>query len=341
MAWGAVTGGALQLAWQIPSLRAAGFRFRPAIDWSDPGLRRIGWLMGPAILGNAAVQINVMVNSNLASRLEDGAVSWLGFAFRFMQLPIGIFGVAIASATLPAISRSAARHDMAEFRETLSRSLGMVFLLCVPSAVGLAVLGNSIVSAVYEHGKFTSFQAEQTARALACYAVGLIGYSAIKVINPAFYALQDSRTPMIVSFASIVVNFCIALATVTVFGWGHSGLALSTSAVATFSALALFVILRNRIGGIYGRRLWSSFLKVSIASTVMGACVYGSSQAVHLLVRNHKVAAFVDLMVSIPLGLAVLWIACRALNVAELEAAVGAVAGPLRRRLPFLRGNNA
>ncbi|MDZ4797907.1 MAG: murein biosynthesis integral membrane protein MurJ [Bryobacteraceae bacterium] len=338
MAWGAVIGGALQFAWQIPALRSAGFRFRPIIDWSDPGLRRIAWLMGPAILGNAAVQINVTINNNLASRLGDGPVSWLGYAFRFMQLPIGIFGVAIASATLPAISRSAARQDFAEFRETLSKSLGMVFLLTVPSAVGLAVLANSIVGAVYEHGKFTAFSTEQTARALAWYAVGLIGYSAIKVINPAFYALQDSRTPMIVSFGSIVVNFGVAVMTVQYFGWGHSGLALSTSAVATFSAVALFVIMRNRIGGIYGRNLWASFVKISIASAVMGVAIYGSSFGLHKAIPNHKLAAFADLAFTIPMGMTVLWLACRALNVPELESAVGALAGPLRRRLPFLRG---
>jgi putative peptidoglycan lipid II flippase len=203
------------------------------------------------------------------------------------------------------------------------------------------VLANSIVGAVYEHGKFTEFSTEQTARALAWYAVGLIGYSAIKVINPAFYALQDSRTPMIISFGSIVVNFVVALTTVQVFGWGHAGLAMSTSAVATFSAVALFVIMRNRIGGIYGRNLWSSFVKVSIASAAMGATVYASSYGLHRLIENRKFAAFADLAFSIPLGMAVLWLACRALNVPELESAVTALAGPLQRRLPFLRGRSA
>ncbi len=337
MAYGAVIGGALQFAWQIPALRAAGFRLRPIIDWSDPGLRRIAWLMGPAILGNAAVQINVTVNSNLASRLGDGPVSWLGFAFRFMQLPIGIFGVAIASATLPAISRSASSRNFEEFRATLSRSLGIVFLLTVPSAVGLAVLGKSIVGAVYEHGKFSAFDTAQTAQALAWYALGLIGYSAIKVINPAFYALQDSRTPMIISFGSIVVNFVVAMVTVQFLGWGHSGLAMSTSAVATFSAVALFVIMRNRIGGIYGRNLWSSFVKISTASAIMGGAVYASSYLIHRMLGQVKLASFADLFLSIPLGLTVLWLACRAMSVPELEEAITALAGPLRRRLPFLR----
>jgi len=277
------------------------------------------------------------VNSNLASRLGDGPVSWLGFAFRFMQLPIGIFGVAIASATLPAISRSASSRNFEEFRATLSRSLGIVFLLTVPSAVGLAVLGKSIVGAVYEHGKFSAFDTAQTAQALAWYALGLIGYSAIKVINPAFYALQDSRTPMIISFGSIVVNFVVAMVTVQFLGWGHSGLAMSTSAVATFSAVALFVIMRNRIGGIYGRNLWSSFVKISTASAIMGGAVYASSYLIHRMLGQVKLASFADLFLSIPLGLTVLWLACRAMGVPELEEAITALAGPLRRRLPFLR----
>src|SRR6185437_99905 len=134
MAIGVVCGGALQLAWQIPSLRRSGFVFHFAWDWSHPGLVHILRLMGPAIIGSAAVQVNVMVNTNFASRIFDpvrgldGPVSWLSYAFRFMQLPLGLFGVAMASATLPAISRSAAQGKMDEFRRTLSKSLGMVFL---------------------------------------------------------------------------------------------------------------------------------------------------------------------------------------------------------------------
>ena len=153
MAIGVVCGGALQLLCQMPALRREGFRFRLRINWSDPGLRRILRMMGPAIIGAAAVQINVMVNTNFASQIEDpirgadGPVSWLSCAFRFMQLPLGVFGVAIASATLPSISRSAASGRTDEFRRTLSRSLGLVFLLTVPSSVGLAVLGRTMIAA--------------------------------------------------------------------------------------------------------------------------------------------------------------------------------------------------
>jgi putative peptidoglycan lipid II flippase len=337
MAWGVVIGGASQLLWQLPSLHRAGFRPRLRLQWSDPGLQRILWLMGPAIIGNAAVQINVSVNQNIASRLGDGPVSWLNYAFRFMQLPIGIFGVAIASATLPAISRSASESDLESFRATLSRSLGMVFLMTVPSAVGLAVLSESIVGAIYQLGEFTSYSTEQTARALAFYAIGLAGYAAAKVLNPAFYALGDSRTPMMMSLLSIAVNLGAAVTSVRVLALGHAGLALSTSCVAMFSAVGLFVIMRNRIGGMYGRNLWTSLTKIIAASALMAAVVWPISIGVHSALGQSKLAHLVTLVPAIPIGIVVLYTACRALSVPELEAAAAALAGPLRRRIPFLR----
>ncbi len=243
MAIGVVVGGAMQLAWQVPGMRRAGFRFHLRWNPRDAGLRQISRLMGPALLGNAAVQINVMVNTNFASGITDaaghvinGPVSWLSYAFRFMQLPLGLFGVAIASATLPSISRSAAVDRMDEFRATLTRSLGTVLLLTIPSSVGLAVLGESMIGAVYQWGHFTAYDTHQTAVALAWYSVGLAGYSATKILAPAFYALNDARTPMLVSVASIAINFGAAFLLVKRLGMGHAGLALSTSMVALFGA---------------------------------------------------------------------------------------------------------
>ncbi len=244
--------------------------------------------MGPAILGNAAVQINVMVNTNFASRIPgNGPVSWLGYAFRFMQLPLGLFGVAIASATLPSISRSAGAGNFDEFRRTLSKSLGMVFLLTLPSSIGLIVLGNTMIGAIYQGGKFHAFDTQQTALALSCYAVGLAGYSALKVLNPAFYALHDARTPMIVSLISIAVNYATASMLLRGTGLGHAGLALSTSAVAIFGAVALFAILRKRIGGINGRALLNSIWKITLGSAVMGGAVWVSSHGVQQWLGVH------------------------------------------------------
>ncbi|MBE7544104.1 MAG: murein biosynthesis integral membrane protein MurJ [Bryobacteraceae bacterium] len=342
MAIGVVIGGALQLLWQIPSLYRAGFRFRFAFDWNHPGLRHIFHLMGPAILGGASVQINVLVNTVFATSIDDpirgvdGPVAWLGYAFRFMQLPLGLFGVAIATATLPAIGRSASSGNMEEFRETLARSLGLVFLLTVPSSVGLILLGPSIVGAIYEGAKFQPYDTQQTARALSFFAIGLAGYAATKVLVPAFYALKDSRTPMYVSIASIAINAGMGYSLVRIIGMGHSGLALATSAVALFSFFVLFWLMKVRIGGVYGRRLRSVILKVTLASAVMGAAVWGSSRFIQSLAGIAPMARLIDLAITIPLGIAILYFVCRALRVEELAMAVNAVGGPIARRFSAL-----
>ena len=338
MAFGVLCGGALQLVWQLPALRRHGFYFRPLFDWSDPGIRRIFRLMGPAILGNAATLINVTVNTAFATQINDpvrgmdGAVSWLNNAFRFMQLPLGVFGVAIASATLPFVSRSAAKGDMEEFRSTLSRSLGMVFLLTIPSSIGLAVLGHAIIGAIYQGGLFNAYDTQQTALALSYYAIGLAGYAALKVLSPSFYALGDARTPMLISLLSVGINYAAAWALTTYTGLGHAGLALSTSAVAMFGFLSQFLILRRRIGGIYGRNLLSTVLKVSVASLAMGFAVWACSQIVSRYTGLSRLGYIANLAVSIPLGLGVFYAFSRALRVSDLDNAIKALAGPIARR---------
>jgi len=337
MAFGVVAGGVMQLLWQAPSLKREGFSYRPRLDLSHPGLRQLGRLMLPAILGNAAVQINVLVNTNFASsitdaagRVIDGPVSWLSFAFRFLQLPLGLFGVAIASATLPMISRSAAAAKMDEFRATVTRSLGMVLLLTIPSSVGLAVMGRSMIAAVYQGGRFHEFDTEQTAVALACYSAGLAGYSAIKILAPAFYALDDARTPMLVSAASVAVNFAGAYLMVRRAGMGHAGLALATSLVALFGAAALYAALGRRVGGLQGRKLAGSAAKIAAAAALMGALCRTSSWAIHLVLGARKPATLADVAFSIPLGAAVFYAAARALRIEELEAVRNACYTALR-----------
>lgn len=343
MAVGVVLGGALQLVWQLPSLYRLGFRFKFAFDWAHPGLIRILRLMGPAILGSAAVQINVMVNTNFASSIHDpvrgldGPVSWLGYAFRFMQLPLGLFGVAVGSATLPSISRSAAAGNMDEFRRTLSKSLGMVFLLTLPSSFGLAVLGRSIIGAIYQGGRFQVYDTQQTATALSCYSIGLAGYAALKVVGPAYYALGDARTPMLISLASIVINFCTALATIRYTNLGHAGLALSTSAVSLFSFLVLFEVLRRRIGGVYGRELWAGILKVLAASLVMTGAIWTSNRGVESWLGTGQFEHLINVGISMPLGLAVFYLVCSVLGVEELAMAIRATMEPLKRRIARIR----
>ena len=331
MACGVVAGGALQLLWQVPATWRSGFRFRPRWNPRHPGLRQMLGLMLPAMLGNAALQINVMVNTNFASSIMDsagrvinGPVSWLGYAFRFMQLPLGLFGVALASATLPAISRSAAAERMDEFRGTLARSLGTVLLLTVPSSVGLAVLGESMIGAVYQWGRFRAFDTHQTAVALAWYSAGLAGYSATKIMAPAFYALNDAHTPMLVSAGSIALNLAAAWFLVRRAGMGHAGLALSTSLVAVAGAAVLFALLSGRVPGLASRHLGASAAKIVAAAGVMGIACGFSSVAIHAVFHAGagagKLAQLADVAVSIPLGVAVFYSAARLLRIEELEA---------------------
>ncbi len=339
MAFGVVIGGAMQLLWQAPSLYREGFRFHFAFDFSHPGLRHIFQLMGPAIIGNASVQVNVLVNTFFAASIIDpirgldGATGWLQYAFRFMQLPLGLFGVAIATATLPAIGRSAASGDVDEFRETLARSLGLVFLLTVPASAGLVVLGPTIIGAIYEGRRFQAYDTQQTAVALAFYSIGLAGYAAVKVLTPAFYALKDSRTPMVVSLGSIAINAGAAYLLVRQTRMGHAGLALSTSCVALFSFLVLFLSIRKKLGGIHGRRLRSVVVKVSVASLFMTSVVWVSSTVIGKLLGHGFVGRITDLAVSIPLGLVVLYTSAKGMRIEELEMATRALGGPLLRRL--------
>lgn len=317
---GTLIGGALQFLIQVPSLRRVGFRYEPVVSFRDPGVRQILALMGPAIIGAAAVQINVFVNTNFASYLGDGPVSWLNYAFRLMQFPIGVFGVALGMATLPTISRAAARQDLAEFRRTLVASLGLVFFLCIPAACGLAVLGEPIIRLIYERGRFTSSDTEQTAAALAFYAIGLAGYAAIKVLAPAFYALHDARTPMRISLISIATNYTFNHVLVRELGFGHRGLALSTSLVALFNFFALLELMRRRIGHLEGKRLLGSFGKIALAAGVMSLVCYASFRELeNRLGRTGLLAHALTALGPIGIGLGVFLILCRGLGVQELE----------------------
>ncbi len=328
MAIGIVCGGAGQLAFELPSVWRAGFAWRPRWNPAHAGVRRILKLMGPALIGSASVHINLLVNTNLAAGIRDaaghvmnGPVSWLAYSFRFMQLPIGLFGVAMGQAMLPRIARSAAADDMPEFRETLSHSLLMTLMLTIPSSVGLAVLGDSMIGLVFQRGRFTDYDTHQTALALACYAAGLAGFSALKLIVPAFYALGDSRTPMFVSMASVAVNLGCAMIFVHGLGMGHAGLALSTSAVSWFGGLVLLMLIRGRIGGVRGGELLAGVTKISIAAAVMGVACLALTHLTPLAISGVKLRRTVNLLAGIPLGAGVWYATASWLGVAGLDQA--------------------
>lgn len=325
-----LVGGIGQLVIQWPPLHKEGFRYRPVLDLKDEGLRRVLLLMGPGTLGMAATQINVLVNSMLATSQGTGAVSWLDFAFRLMYLPIGLFGVSIATAATPAISRMVAQQDFAQIRKTLAHALSLMMFLNLPATVGLMVLARPIVSVIFEHGRFTSADTLATAAALQLYAIGLVGYSVVRIISPTFYALGRSRIPVMVSASSVVVNVILNVTLVNVLG--YKGLALGTSITAIVNAGVQLVLLRREIHGIEGSRLAASLARVAAASAVMGVASWLTLAAMTTaLPGGALVLQMVRLLVTIMVSLATLAGVAQLLHISEFTEARDMIAGRLKR----------
>ncbi len=331
MAIGTLIGGAAQFLMQVPSLLKVGFRFSATISFTDEGVKRVMKLMTPAIIGTSAVQINVMVNTFFVSGIEGG-VSWLQYAFRLMQFPIGLFGVAVGTASVPVLSRLASEGKIGDFRNTLAESLGLVFLMTLPSACGLIVLGEPIIRLLYSHGgAFTEADVPMTAWALTGYAIGLTGYAAIKVLSPAFYALNDAKIPMIVALLSILVNaitsysFRNFLADFAVsernpYGLAHVGVALSTSSVALVNFLILFIVMRYKIKRLNGRKITSSFLRILISSLLMSVCCWLTYVFLHTkLEAANLFYKILEAFLPIALGIMVFFFSAKILKVEEVE----------------------
>jgi putative peptidoglycan lipid II flippase len=322
---GTLIGGALQWLVQVPSLRAVGYKYEPILNWHDPGFRQVLRLLGPSVLGVAAVQINVFVDNWFASGFGNGAVSFLNCAFRLMQFPIGLFGVAVGVATLPTVSAHVARGDIERFRKTLGRSIRLAFFLCVPAAFGLAVLARPIISVIYEHGRFTPDATAQTAFCLQAFAVGLAGYAAIKVIAPTFYALGDSRTPMYVALVSIIVNVVLDWLFSVAMDMRTAGLALSTSFVALVNFFLLLALMRRRIKRVEASLLLDSLARIAGASIVMAIAAY----ATHRMLEPHR---YFDVAVSMAVALIVFGVACKLLHVEEFGELLGVLGSSGKQR---------
>jgi putative peptidoglycan lipid II flippase len=324
MAFGALLGGLGQLAIQLPPLLAQGYRWRPEISFTDPGVLRVVGLMAPASIGIAAAQVNVFTSTFLASTLQEGSVSWLNYAYRLMQLPIGLFGVAVATVTLAEVSRHAAAKNMADLKETLRLSLRLVMFLTIPATLLLIAMASPIVSLLYEHGKFTADDTVQTARALWAYAAGLAAFSAVRVMVPAFYSLDMARVPVTISMITIGVT--VGLYFVLMGPLAHSGLALATSIGSMLNFALLFVALRRKVGALGAGTLAAAAVRIALASLLAAAAAWS---AVTGLDRAHDgtSAAWRFLVVAAGLGAGgvVYAAACSILRVPEIGAVTGTV----------------
>jgi putative peptidoglycan lipid II flippase len=331
IAVGTLLGGVAQLAIQWPSLRREGFRYRPMLDWSDPGLRAILVLMGPGTIGLAATQLNVVVNAWLAAGEGTGAVTWLDLAFRLMYLPIGIFGVSIGTAVLPAVSRHLAANERTGARDTIASGLSLMMMLNVPATVGLMVLAVPIVRVIFEHGEFTPEDTLRTAAAVQLYAIGLVGYSVVRIASPAFYALGRNRTPVVVSIVTVMLN--ATLNYILVRRVGYTGLALGTSIAALFNAAMLFVLLRRPLHGLNEARLAGSLLRIAVASALMGTAAWAADAAFgRWLAGDRLTLQIARLAASIGVALAVLVASGWLLRIRELNESLALVLRRVWRR---------
>ncbi len=325
-------GGFLQLIVQFPSLRRVGFRFCLDFNWRDPGVRTILGMMGPATIAASAVQVNVAVNSIFASGLGDGPIAWLNIAFRLMQLPLGIFGVAVATVTLPLVSRSAAVGNTGEFRSALAHSIRLVLLLTIPAAIGLIILAEPIIHLIYEHGRFTPYATVQTAAALRFYAIGLAGYSADKVLAPAFYALNKRYVPMFVTLTSIAINFSLNWLFTFYLHWGHRGLAFSTSMVAITNFIFLYSMMRHYTGRLETGAMFQTIAKLLFAGIGLAAiCWLASTFFFSVQVHHAAWKNFLALMITIAVGAGVFFGAAYVLGIAEVHDVVELVRRRFRR----------
>jgi putative peptidoglycan lipid II flippase len=297
--FGVLLGGVAQLGVQLPALWGLGFRFGWKLDFADPALRTVMMLMVPSAIAGSAVQVNVLVNGQFASHI-NGAVSWLYYAFRLVQLPIGIFGVAIATVTLPAVARQHALDDLKAFGKTVEEALRFGFYLTLPASVGLAVIAQPVIQLIYEHGTFDAHSTAQTALALQAYTIGLAGYSGIKILVPCFYAMQPPRfdapekpgawaafghfvmnvllfTPSRVSLIGIALNLVFCFILYFYLHLGHVGLALTTGFIAILNFLQLLYAIQKKIDlGDAGEWI-SYFVRVTVATLACGLLAFAGN----------------------------------------------------------------
>ena len=333
LAIGTLVGGALQLLVQLPALRREGYRFRPDLQWGDEGVRAILRLMGPSVIAASSTQVNVLVNSVFASELGDGPTFWLTVAFRLMQLPLGIFGVALGTVALPLLARMAATGNTAAFRSELARGMRLALLMTIPASIGLMVLAEPIISVLYQHGRFTAYETAESAGALRFYAIGLCSYAALKVLVNAFYALDRRKTPMVVSFIAVALNLLLNWLFTRELGWGHRGLAFSTACVASSNFLILYLLMRAQLGQLESRAMARLLAKVAVASAALCAVAYAGGR---LLLADWAVQAFwpkcASLVLVIGASAAAFFLLASLLGIGEVHDISAAVRRRLRRR---------
>ncbi|MFZ7103407.1 MAG: murein biosynthesis integral membrane protein MurJ [Peptococcaceae bacterium] len=328
---GVVAGAMANFLVQVPALKQIGLKYRPALNWRHPGVKKILVLMLPVFIGLSVTHFNLFVNQFLASSLPHGMISALRAAQRIMQLPIGVFAIAVALAVFPTLTGQAARNEEKEFKRTMSLGVRTVIFITLPSAVGLIALKVPIVRAMFQQGEFTANNTEATAYALLFYSLGLIGYSAQQVLNRAFYALQDTRSPVTVGIVTIFINIILNFLLINILG--HGGLALAYSIAGLVNMVLLLYYLRRKIGHIDGRNMLVSFAKTLAASLIMGLMVYLTAYFIEIHFNiNLKVIQILQVLISVGVGAVIYGIIVTFMKMEEARMALGILTRRLKRK---------
>jgi len=272
LAMAVVIGGLMQFAIQIPSIKKNGFSFKPIFNFSHPGLKQIFFLMLPAMWGISIDQINAFVDTICATFLQQGSVTALYYSNRLMQLPLALFGIAVASVSLPLMSASISQKNIHEMKNMFSFSIKMSSLAILPSMVGLIILGKPIIQLLFEHGKFDAYATSLTYSALFFYSMGLLAFAYVKIFAIGFYSLKETKIPVKIATVCMLLNIFLNIKLMRPMGVG--GLALATALSSWTNAALLWICLKKRIGGFSGLDVGSTLAKIYLATIVMGFVCY-------------------------------------------------------------------
>ena len=326
---GMLLGGVAQIVSQWPAIRREGYRHQWVLDWKDPGLRQVLVLMGPGSIGVAAAQVNILVNTLLATGIA-GAPSALSYAFRLMYMPVGIFGVSIATAAIPELARQAATASYDDMRKTLSWGMRLMLVISVPASIGMMVLSTPIIELIYKGGQFGSRDVFLVSQSLLFYAPGIVGYSLVKILSPSFYSMRDARTPVTVSVITILTNLVLNYA--LVHRLGFQGLALGTAIAANVNAALLFILLSRRLNGLDGLHILGVLTRVLLASAAMAAAAYVVEARLHAWFPAASLYAhLIRVFGGIGAGVAVFATAAWLLRIAEFRDAVSRILRKVRK----------
>ena len=328
VAVGVLLGGTMQILLQLPPIFRIGVSLSPLWMPNHTAVKRIGLLMLPAVFGSAIFQLNQFIGTLLASFLQEGSVSWLYYADRLVEFPLGVFAIAISTAALPSLSRQAAGKEMGDFRETLSHAIRLTSFITIPAMVGLLTLGMPIIRIFFQRGAFDAYSTAMTNTALFYYSLGLWSFSVVRVMVAAFYAIQDTRTPVLMAAAAMGANVLFSL--LLMGPLRHGGLALALSLSSTMQVLLLMVVLKRRLGLLEGRPILVSAGKSAVSALFMGGAIY-LLQKVWILPGIGTMQVLVRLLGVIVVGQAIYFLLAYLLRSRELSA-VPAMLRSLRRR---------